>query len=112
MAGTFSDSWRLTKTSFRLIFEDAALLVFPLVAGFSALAVMILFAVGTFFLAPVLMIGGSTASSFEVVGVVLFILAYFVSTFITVYATAALVGAATLKLNGQQPTAAEGWRIP
>jgi len=111
MSGTFSDSWRLTKTSFRLIFEDSALLVFPLVAGFSALAVMILFAVGTFFLAPILLIGGSTTTSYETVGIVLFLVAYFSSTFITVYATAALVGAATLKLNGEQPTAADGWRI-
>jgi len=111
MAGTFSDSWRLTKTSFRLIFQDSALLVFPLVAGFSALAVMVLFALGTYFLAPVLLIGGSSATSFEVLGIALFIVAYFVCTFITVYATAALVGAATLKLGGQQPTAADGWRI-
>ncbi|MGD0587971.1 MAG: DUF6159 family protein [Thermoplasmata archaeon] len=111
MTGTFSDSWRLTKTSFRLIFEDSALLVFPLVAGFSALAVMVLFAVGTFYLAPLLLIGGSTANSYEVVGALLFLVAYFVSTFVTVYATAALVGAATLKLNGQQPTAADGWRV-
>jgi Family of unknown function (DUF6159) len=111
MTGTFSDSWRLTKTSFRLIGQDSALLVFPLVAGFSALAVMVLFAVGTFFLAPLLNIGGNTVTSFEVVGLVLFVIAYFAATFITVYATAALVGAATLKLNGQQPTAADGWRI-
>lgn len=109
--GTFSDSWRLTKISFGLIFQDSALLVFPLVAGLSAVAVLALFALGTFFLAPLLLIGGSLSTSYEVIGFVLFLVAYFSTTFITVYATAALVGAATLKLEGQQPTASDGWKI-
>lgn len=111
MPGTFSDSWRLTKISFGLIFQDSALLVFPLVAGLSAVGVLVLFALGTVYLAPALLIGGSLTSSYEVVGVVLFLVAYFSTTFITIYATAALVGAATLKLDGQQPTAADGWKI-
>lgn len=111
MAGTFSDSWRLTKISFGLIFQDSALLVFPLVAGLSALAVLALFAFGTYFLAPLLLIGGNLTTSYEVVGIVLFLVAYFSTTVISVYATAALVGAATLKLQGQQPTAADGWKI-
>lgn len=109
--GTFSDSWRLTKISFSLIFQDSALLVFPLVAGLSAIAVVVLFALGTFFLAPLLLVGGSLSTSYEVVGVVLFLVAYFSTTFITVYATAGLIGAATLKLEGQQPTASDGWKI-
>jgi len=109
--GTFSDSWRLTKISFGLIFQDSALLVFPLVAGLAAIAVLALFALGTFFLAPLLLIGGNLSTSYEVVGLVLFLVAYFSTTFITVYATAALVGAATLKLEGRQPTASDGWKI-
>ncbi|MGA7860271.1 MAG: DUF6159 family protein [Thermoplasmata archaeon] len=109
--GTFSDSWRLTKISFGLIFQDSALLVFPLVAGLSAIAVLALFALGTFFLAPLLLVGGNLTTSYEVIGLVLFLVAYFSTTSITVYATAALVGAATLKLEGQQPTASDGWKI-
>ena len=111
MAGTFSDSWRLTKLSFRLIFQDSALLVFPLVAGLSAIGVLALVAVGTFFLSPLLLVGGNLTTSYEVIGLVLFLTAYFVTTFITVYATAALIGAATLKLEGQQPTASDGWKV-
>ncbi len=109
--GTFSDSWRLTKISFGLVFQDSALLVFPLVAGLSAIAVLALFALGTFYLAPHLLIGGSLSTSYEVVGLVLFVAAYLSTTFITIYATGALIGAATLKLEGQQPTASEGWKI-
>jgi hypothetical protein len=111
MAGTFSDSWRLTKTSFRLIWEDTALLVFPLVAGLSSLALLVLFGVGTLVIAPAILVGGSLENSYAIVGIALFVVAYFGTTFVTVYTTAALVGAATLKLNGQQPTASDGWRI-
>jgi hypothetical protein len=46
MLGTFSDSWKLTRTAFRLIREDRALLVFPLDAGLSILGVLALLAVG------------------------------------------------------------------
>ncbi len=110
MPGAFSDSWRLTKTSFRLIHQDPALLIFPLVAGLSALAVLVLFFLGTYFLAPVVF-PASGVTGYQIMGVVLFLIAYFAMTIITVYTTGALVGAATLKLNGRQPTAADGWRI-
>jgi hypothetical protein len=112
MPGTFSDSWKLTKTSFRLIAEDRALLVFPLVAGLSTIAVIaLLIAAEYWFVAPVILGGGSLSTPYEALAIVLFILAYLATTFLSVYCTAALIGAATLKLNGQQPTAADGWRV-
>jgi hypothetical protein len=111
MPGTFSDSWKLTKTSFRLIAEDRALLVFPLVAGLSMLAVVVLLLLAEYWLIlPGVITGGASALDLAL-GVVLLLLAYFGLAFISVYATGALVGAAMLKLNGQQPTAADGWRI-
>jgi hypothetical protein len=111
MPGTFSDSWKLTKTSFRLITEDRALLVFPLVGGLAILGVLALFLLGAVWVVPLASGGGGMASTFEAVTVVLFLAMYFAVWWISVYATAGLVGAATLKLNGQQPTAADGWRI-
>ena len=107
MPGTFSDSWKLTKTSFRLIREDRALLVFPLVAGLSILGVLVLMIVGEFFLFR----SGAYSGGSEAAGVGLFLLAYLGMVFLSVYCTAALIGAATLKLNGQQPTAADGWKV-
>ncbi len=110
MPGTFSDSWKLTKTAFRLIAEDRALLVFPLVGGLSILAVLALFVLGTFFLFPQVVSGGATTSEDAAV-VGLFVVTYFVCSFVSVYATAGLIGAATQKLEGRQPTAADGWRV-
>ncbi len=111
MPGTFSDSWRITRMSFSLIAQDRALLVFPIVAALAAVGILALFVLGVLYLAPLLLVGGSLTTSYEVVGLVLFVVAYFSLTFVTVYATAGLVGAATLKLDGQQPTAADGWRV-
>jgi Family of unknown function (DUF6159) len=112
MPGTFSDSWKLTKTSFRLIAEDRALLVFPLVAGVSTIAVIgLLIAAEYWFVAPVILGGGSLTTPAEVLAILLFIAAYIAMSFLSVYCTAALVGAATLKLDGQQPTAADGWKV-
>ncbi len=112
MPGTFADSWKLTKTSFRLITEDRALLVFPLVAGLSTLAVIaLLIAAEYWFVAPVVLGGGSRATPYEALAILLFIAAYLATSFLSVYCTAALIAAATLKLNGQQPTAADGWRV-
>jgi hypothetical protein len=111
MPGTFSDSWKLTKTAFGLIRQDRALLIFPLVAGLSILGVLALLAAGMFFLILPTVLSGTLTTAYEALAVVLFLVAYFVMSFLSVYCTAALIGAATMKLDGQQPTTADGWRI-
>jgi Family of unknown function (DUF6159) len=111
MPGTFSDSWKLTKTAFRLIAEDRALLIFPVVAGLSILAALVLFVLGAFWVLPGASSGSGSAGTYQLLGVLLFLAFYFAAVWISVYATAALIGAATLKLSGQQPTAADGWRV-
>jgi hypothetical protein len=112
MSGTFSDSWKLTKTAFRLIAEDRALLVFPVVAGLSILGVLALLIFGWVWVAwPLAGSQGGFTTPVIAVAVAMFLVAYFAMVFLSVYCTAALVGAATLKLSGQQPTASDGWRI-
>jgi hypothetical protein len=112
MPGTFSDSWKLTKTSFRLIREDRSLLVFPVVAGLSGLGVVALLILGLYWIVlPFEIAQGGSTPPVILLGLALFLVAYFAMTFVSVYCTAALIGAATLKLSGQQPTAADGWRI-
>ena len=78
MPGTFSDSWKLTKTSFRLISEDRALLVFPVVAGLAILGVLILFLLGALWILPLASLPGNTGNGYEVLGVLMFLAMYLV----------------------------------
>jgi hypothetical protein len=112
MPGTFSDSWKLTRTSFRLIREDRSLLVFPVTAGLSILGVLALLIAGWVWVAWPLAGGPAGFNGpFVAVAFGMFLAAYFAMVFLSVYCTAALVGAATLKLSGQQPTASDGWHV-
>ncbi len=111
MPGTFSDSWKLTKASFRMIGEDRALLVFPVVAALSILGVLALFLLGALWILPLASLGGNAGTTYQLVGVGMFLAMYLAVSWVSVFATAGLIAAATLKLNGQQPTAADGWRV-
>ncbi|MGC2206051.1 MAG: DUF6159 family protein [Thermoplasmata archaeon] len=111
MPGTLSDSWKLTKTSFPLLTEDRALLVFPVVAAPAIVGVLLLFLLGSLWRLPFVQVGGNASTPYVAAGVALFLVMYFGVSFVSVYASAALVGAATLKLNGQRPMAADGRRV-
>ncbi len=110
MLGTFSASWRLTKTSLRLALTDRGLLVFPVLAGVSALVGLLL--VGLAILYVPLFGGLFTAGggSFPTVpAIVLLIALYFAVNIVSVYAWGGLVGAAMARLDGRPGTSAEGW---
>jgi hypothetical protein len=111
---TFADSWRLTKTSFRVIWEDKALLVLPALGGLVLLGVLALVAL------PFLVLGGfAWLSSALAPGngavlaavIALAVVVYFGLLFIGNFFTAALMGAAKLKLDGGHPTVADGLRM-
>jgi hypothetical protein len=105
--GAFGDSWALTKTSFRMIREEKALLLFPLISGLCALAIIIVLAVGLLSVALFTSISGSAFDAIVGIGA---IVAYFLLWIVTVYFTGALVAAATIKLNGGKPTVSDGLR--
>jgi hypothetical protein len=106
--GTFGDSWKLTKTAFRLIKEDKALLAFPAVAAAALLGILIMFIAGIFALYVYQPISGN---ALDLIVAVMAIVLYFLLWFVSAYFTAALVGAASLKLNGGQPRLADGLAI-
>ena len=108
MAGTFRDSWTLTKTAFRVIREDTALLAFPALAAAAFLGILVMLGGGIltlFLFQPI------TGTPFYVTMIILVIVMYVLLWFNGVYFTAALVGAATMKLNGQQATVRDGLAI-
>ena len=106
--GRIGSGWALTKTSLRVLRKDKELLVFPLISGLVLILLLAGF-IGGMFVAFGFdaLFGGASTWLFVVVMAVYYILAFFVSFFFN----AAVVGAATIRLNGGNPTLADGLRI-
>ncbi|MCP4418205.1 MAG: hypothetical protein GY805_16405, partial [Chloroflexi bacterium] len=104
-----SNSWALVKASWRVLLADKELMVFPLVAFFASIVVLITFAVPTV-LAGVLdtAVSNGELSIFSYIVAFLF---YAVMYFVTIFANTALVGAAMIRLEGGDPTVGDGFRI-
>ncbi len=106
--GSFGDSWRLTKTAFRMIREDKALLAIPAVAAGAYILILALFAMGFI---GILLFSPLSGTPLDLVLAVMGIAAYFLLWFVATYFTAALVGAATIKLNGGNPNVSDGLAV-
>jgi hypothetical protein len=104
MFAKFSRSWELVKASAAVLRSDKELLVFPVVSGIATLLVLATFAL------PVL-----TLKLFEngvgPLGYALGFLFYLCQYFVIFFFNSALVGAAMIRLNGGDPTVADGLRI-
>jgi len=109
MAGKFARSWALVQASAAVLKSDKELLVFPLV---SAIAVLIVVAT---FMAPIFATGmykymghGQPVNPGMYAWLFLF---YFVQYIVIFFFNTALVGAAMIRLDGGDPTVADGLRI-
>ncbi|WP_420641122.1 DUF6159 family protein [Candidatus Leptofilum sp.] len=104
-----SNSWALVKASWRVLLADKELMIFPVVAFFASVLVMITFAVPTV-LAGVLdtAVANGKLSIFSYIVAFLF---YAVMYFVTIFSNTALVGAAMIRLEGGDPTVSDGFRI-
>ena len=104
----FSRSWELIKASARVLGADKELLVFPIVSAIASLIVSITFAV------PLFLSGGINSISqdqFPAIYYLVLFLFYIVQYFVIFFANTALVGAATIRLKGGDPTVGDGFRI-
>ena len=111
MFDRFSRSWQLVKASGSVLMQDKALLLFPLISAAATLFVVACFAL------PAIGIGafdgitqgrnGTISTSAMALGFLFYLSQYFVIFFFN----AALVGAAMMRLDGGDPTVADGLRI-
>jgi hypothetical protein len=104
----FSRSWMLIKASFSVLAADKELLVFPIVSAIACLIVSMTFAV------PLFLSGGFSSSAqnqFPAIYYLVLLLFYIVQYFVVFFANTALVGAATIRLKGGDPTVSDGFRI-
>lgn len=110
MFDKFSRSWDLVKASASVLRSDKELMLFPVISGLVTLVVLATFLVPMFALRIF-------ADGIGVGGAVFGFLFYFVQYSVMIFFNCALVGAAMIRLEGGDPTLADGFdaakaRIP
>ncbi|MBL8165080.1 MAG: glycerophosphoryl diester phosphodiesterase membrane domain-containing protein [Anaerolineae bacterium] len=109
MFDSIERSWRLVKASYNVLQSDRELLVYPVVSFIGSILVVI-----TFFL-PMLVAGlfdGLTrGDSLGIASIVIMFLFYLVMYTVVIFSNTALVGGAMIRLNGGDPTLADGFKI-
>ncbi|HEV8694717.1 MAG TPA: DUF6159 family protein [Lysobacter sp.] len=98
----FSRSWGLVKASAAVLRSDKELMAFPVISGLVTLAVL------ATFLLPIVALR-MFDNGFSVVGAVWVFLFYFCQYSVIIFFNCALVGAAMIRLDGGDPTLADGF---
>lgn len=101
MFDKFSRSWELVKASAAVLRSDKELMVFPVVSAIATLVVL------ATFLVP--MIGWRVFSQGAASSVIWVFLFYFCQYTVIVFCNSALVAAAMIRLDGGDPTLADGF---
>lgn len=109
MVARFSRSWSLIKASGSVLRQDKELMVFPLCSAIAALLIAASFIVPLIATGALERLdnGGQPQAGLMVFGFLFYLSQYFVVFFFN----AALVGAAMIRLDGGDPTVADGLRI-
>jgi hypothetical protein len=109
MFSRISNSWALVKASFAVLRSDKELLLFPIVSALASIIVVATFAV------PMLLAGFFdsllSGSGNGPLSIIIGFLFYVVMYTVVIFSNAALIGAASIRLNGGDPTLRDGFRI-
>jgi hypothetical protein len=101
----FSRSWALTKASATVLRSDKELLLFPVISSIAALLV------AATFLIPIIGLRIFEHGQMGPLGFIVGFIFYVCQYFVIFYFNVALVGAAMIRLEGGDPTVADGLRI-
>ena len=106
--GRIGRGWELTKMSLRIVRKDKELLIFPLLSGLLSMLIL-----ASFFLAVFYGSGIETAvnTTNELQFVAFSVAFYFATFFLTTFFNTAVIGCATIRMNGGDPTVKDGFRI-
>ena len=116
MFGRISNTWQLMGDSWRILKEDKKLLIFPLLSGICCIVVIASFAI------PMIASdswapptegeeGIEPTTAEEVMYYLKLFLFYFCNYLVIIFFNSALVGCTAMRMNGQQPTLADGFKI-
>lgn len=106
MFDRFNRSWSLVKASATVLRQDTHLLVFPLISGLAALAVMLCFVLPVVGLKAFDQLAANETLSYS-----LAFAFYVIQYFVIFYFNSALVGATMIRMDGGAPSVADGLRI-
>lgn len=119
MFDKLSNSWQLVKASWAVLRADKELLLFPVMSSIVMIITFIVFLLpvgaifGVFAVATDMTTGSESAAStgMQVIGIVLTFLFYVITYTVSIFFNVALVGAALIRLDGGDPTVADGLKI-
>jgi hypothetical protein len=115
--GNISHTWELMGQSWNVLKQDKELLVFPLVSGICCMLVIVSFVVPSLmtdsWLPPEAAAGeGQTVTTHQQVAYYAkLFLFYFSNYFVIIFFNSAVVGCAAMRMNGQDPTVGDGFRM-
>ena len=111
MLTRLSNSWELVKASAAVLRADKELVVFPIISSIGVLLVSVSFILPMIFAG---VLDGQISGEAGYINIISFIIAflfYLAQYFIIIFANAALVSAAMIRLRGGDPTVGDGFRI-
>ena len=116
MFGRISNTWGLMGDSWRILKQDKKLLLFPLLSGICCIIVIASFAIpmvaNDSLMPPQAGEEGVQPTTGEQVTYYLkLFLFYFCNYFVIIFFNSAIVGCAAMRMNGQNPTLGDGFRI-
>ena len=103
--GKFGRSWQLMKTSLGVLRKDKEIMIFPVLSFIASAIILVSFFIGFYFL------GLPSIETSLWLWAILTLLIYFVLFFIVIFFNTAIIGCANIRLNGGDPTVADGFRI-
>jgi hypothetical protein len=113
MFNTLSRSWSLVKASYNVLRSDPELMILPFISMLGVVLVSIVFFVPAYFTGLLDSVGrdGEGLSSQNILALVVLFLYYLVMYTVIIFSNVALVGAAMMRLRGEDPTVRDGIRI-
>ena len=106
---TIGNTFKLIKTSWRVLQLDRELIFFPILSGLGVIVVAAI-AVGVFGGIGTLDRVGGDENQLRIVDVIVTLVVYFAALYVIIFCNAALIAAARQRLEGGDPNVASGFR--
>lgn len=113
--GRISNTWGLMGDSWRILKQDKELLLFPLLSGICCIIVVASFAIPAVlnesYVPPTADEQGQVDTAAQVIYYGKLFMFYFCNYFVIIFFNSAIVGCVAMRMNGQNPTLGDGFRL-